>query len=51
MNTRRGDDGENPNFEAMIAAALANALSNLSAHLRQQITNDIRNSCLDGKVL
>ncbi|GJR84016.1 hypothetical protein Tco_0154801 [Tanacetum coccineum] len=32
-----------PNFEAMIAAAVANALPNLTAALRTQITNDIRN--------
>ncbi|GJV36257.1 hypothetical protein Tco_1408734 [Tanacetum coccineum] len=32
-----------PNFEAMIATAVANALPNLSAALRTQITNDIMN--------
>nr|GFC13088.1 RNA-directed DNA polymerase homolog [Tanacetum cinerariifolium] len=32
-----------PNFEAMINAAVANALPNLTAALRTQITNDIRN--------
>ncbi|GJZ34761.1 reverse transcriptase domain-containing protein [Tanacetum coccineum] len=32
-----------PNFEAMIAAVVANALPNLTAALRTQITNDIRN--------
>ncbi|GKG60668.1 hypothetical protein Tco_0614230, partial [Tanacetum coccineum] len=31
------------NFEAMINAAVANALPNLTAALRTQITNDIRN--------
>nr|GFD41337.1 zinc finger, CCHC-type, retrotransposon Gag domain protein [Tanacetum cinerariifolium] len=32
-----------PNFEAMINVAVANALPNLTAALRTQITNDIRN--------
>ncbi|GKE95393.1 zinc finger, CCHC-type, retrotransposon gag domain protein [Tanacetum coccineum] len=32
-----------PNFEAMINAVVANALPNLTAALRTQITNDIRN--------
>nr|GFC85231.1 hypothetical protein [Tanacetum cinerariifolium] len=32
-----------PNFEAMINAAVANALPNLTAALRTQITNDIKN--------
>nr|GFC22590.1 zinc finger, CCHC-type, retrotransposon Gag domain protein [Tanacetum cinerariifolium] len=32
-----------PNFEAMINAAVANALPNLMAALRTQVTNDIRN--------
>nr|GFD29321.1 zinc finger, CCHC-type, retrotransposon Gag domain protein [Tanacetum cinerariifolium] len=32
-----------PNFEAMINAAMANALPNLTDALRTQITNDIRN--------
>ncbi|GJR43586.1 hypothetical protein Tco_1311689 [Tanacetum coccineum] len=32
-----------PNFEAMISAAVANALPNLTAALSTQITNDIRN--------
>ena len=45
---RNGDDGNVPNFEAMISAALANVLPNLSAELRTelrtQITNDIRNN-------
>ncbi|GJZ89884.1 zinc finger, CCHC-type, retrotransposon gag domain protein [Tanacetum coccineum] len=36
-------DDDVPNFEAMIAAAVANALPNLTAALRTQITNDIRN--------
>lgn len=40
---RNGDAGDIPNFEAMIAAALANVLLNLSTELRGQITNDIRN--------
>nr|GFB07134.1 putative reverse transcriptase domain-containing protein [Tanacetum cinerariifolium] len=35
-----------PNFEAMINAAVANALPNLTAALRTQITNDIRNAGL-----
>ncbi|GJZ60702.1 hypothetical protein Tco_0616518 [Tanacetum coccineum] len=42
--TRRNSDNDVPNFEAMIYAAVANALPNLSAALRTQITNDIRNS-------
>nr|GEV66381.1 putative reverse transcriptase domain-containing protein [Tanacetum cinerariifolium] len=42
------DDGDYPNdnvpnFEAMINAVVANALPNLTAALRTQITNDIRN--------
>ncbi|GJY35952.1 putative nucleotidyltransferase, ribonuclease H [Tanacetum coccineum] len=40
---RRNSDDDVPNFEAMIAAAVANALPNLTAALRTQITNDIRN--------
>nr|GFD17964.1 putative reverse transcriptase domain-containing protein [Tanacetum cinerariifolium] len=32
-----------PNFEAMINAVVANALPNLTAALKTQITNDIRN--------
>nr|GFD38737.1 zinc finger, CCHC-type, retrotransposon Gag domain protein [Tanacetum cinerariifolium] len=32
-----------PNFETMINIAVANALPNLTAALRTQITNDIRN--------
>ncbi|GJR97748.1 zinc finger, CCHC-type, retrotransposon gag domain protein [Tanacetum coccineum] len=36
-------DDDVPNFEAMINAAVANALPNLTAALRTQITNDIRN--------
>ncbi|PWA46677.1 zinc finger, CCHC-type, Retrotransposon gag domain protein [Artemisia annua] len=44
VNMRRnGDGGDVPDFEAMIAAALANALPNLSADLMTRITNDIRN--------
>ena len=42
VNTRNGN-GDVPNFEAMINAALANALPNLSTGLRTQILNDIRN--------
>ncbi|GJY51236.1 putative reverse transcriptase domain-containing protein [Tanacetum coccineum] len=41
--TRRNSDDDVPNFEAMITAAVANALPNLTAALRTQITNDIRN--------
>ncbi|GKA70865.1 putative reverse transcriptase domain-containing protein [Tanacetum coccineum] len=40
---RRNSDDDVPNFEAMITAAVANALPNLTAALRTQITNDIRN--------
>ncbi|GJU98010.1 reverse transcriptase domain-containing protein [Tanacetum coccineum] len=43
VTTRRNSDDDDPNFEAMIAAAVANALPNLTAALRTQITNDIRN--------
>ena len=43
VTTRRSDDGDSPDFEAMINAALANALPNLSTELRTQIFNDIRN--------
>ncbi|GKC84153.1 hypothetical protein Tco_1139870 [Tanacetum coccineum] len=43
VTTRRNSDDDVPNFEAMIAAAVANALPNLTAALRTQITNDIRN--------
>ncbi|GKE85486.1 hypothetical protein Tco_1559228, partial [Tanacetum coccineum] len=43
VTTRRNSDDDVPNFEAMIAAAVANALPNLTASLRTQITNDIRN--------
>ncbi|GJW64607.1 hypothetical protein Tco_0116491 [Tanacetum coccineum] len=39
----RNLDDDVPNFEAMINAAVANALPNLTAALRTQITNDIRN--------
>ncbi|GKG49424.1 reverse transcriptase domain-containing protein, partial [Tanacetum coccineum] len=40
---RRNSDDDVPNFEAMINVVVANALPNLSATLRTQITNDIRN--------
>ncbi|GJW21154.1 hypothetical protein Tco_0031776, partial [Tanacetum coccineum] len=43
LTTRRNSDDDVPNFEAMINAAVANALPNLTAALRTQITNDIRN--------
>ncbi|GJR17598.1 reverse transcriptase domain-containing protein [Tanacetum coccineum] len=43
VTTRRNSDDDVPNFEAMITAAMANALPNLTAALRTQITNDIRN--------
>ncbi|GJV11612.1 putative reverse transcriptase domain-containing protein [Tanacetum coccineum] len=43
VTTRRNSDDEVPNFKAMISAAVANALPNLTAALRTQITNDIRN--------
>ncbi|GJS57053.1 hypothetical protein Tco_0651837 [Tanacetum coccineum] len=43
VTTRRNLDDDVPNFEAMITAAVANALPNLTAALRTQITNDIRN--------
>ncbi|GKG26889.1 hypothetical protein Tco_0402592 [Tanacetum coccineum] len=43
VTTRRNSDDDVPNFEAMISAAVANALPNLTASLRTQITNDIRN--------
>nr|GFD06652.1 putative reverse transcriptase domain-containing protein [Tanacetum cinerariifolium] len=44
MVTTRNNPNDNiPNFEAMINAAVANALHNLTAALRTQITNDIRN--------
>ncbi|GJW08619.1 zinc finger, CCHC-type, retrotransposon gag domain protein, partial [Tanacetum coccineum] len=43
VTTRRNSDDDVPNFEAMIAAAVANALPNLTAALRTQITNDFRN--------
>ncbi|GJV41483.1 putative reverse transcriptase domain-containing protein [Tanacetum coccineum] len=36
-------DDDVPNFEAMINVVVANALPNLTAALRTQITNDIRN--------
>ncbi|GKG12247.1 zinc finger, CCHC-type, retrotransposon gag domain protein, partial [Tanacetum coccineum] len=36
-------DDDVPNFEAMITAAVANALPNLTAALRTHITNDIGN--------
>nr|GFC39847.1 putative reverse transcriptase domain-containing protein [Tanacetum cinerariifolium] len=44
MVTTRNNLNDNvPNFEAMINAAVANALPNLTTDLRTQITNDIRN--------
>nr|GFC66773.1 putative reverse transcriptase domain-containing protein [Tanacetum cinerariifolium] len=44
MVTTRNNTNDNvPNFEAMINATVANALPNLTAALRTQITNDIRN--------
>nr|GFB98960.1 putative reverse transcriptase domain, aspartic peptidase domain protein [Tanacetum cinerariifolium] len=44
MVTTRNNPNDNvPNFEAMINAAVANALPNLTTALRTQITNDIRN--------
>nr|GFB82089.1 zinc finger, CCHC-type, retrotransposon Gag domain protein [Tanacetum cinerariifolium] len=44
MVTTRNNPNDNvPNFEAMINVAVANALPNLTAALRTQITNDIRN--------
>ncbi|GKF91884.1 reverse transcriptase domain-containing protein, partial [Tanacetum coccineum] len=43
VTTRMNSDDDVPNFEAMINAAVANALPNLTAALRTQITNDIRN--------
>ncbi|GJY47678.1 putative reverse transcriptase domain-containing protein [Tanacetum coccineum] len=46
VTTRRNSDDDVPNFEAMIVAAVANALPNLTAALRTQITNDIRNGIL-----
>ncbi|GJR99389.1 hypothetical protein Tco_0315898 [Tanacetum coccineum] len=41
VTTRRNSDDDVPNFEAMIVAAVANALPNLMAALRTQITNDV----------
>nr|GEX35723.1 zinc finger, CCHC-type, retrotransposon Gag domain protein [Tanacetum cinerariifolium] len=44
MVTTRNNPNDNVlNFEAMINAAVANALPNLTAALRTQITNDIKN--------
>nr|GFC36442.1 zinc finger, CCHC-type, retrotransposon Gag domain protein [Tanacetum cinerariifolium] len=44
MVTTRNNPNDNvPNFEAMINAVVANALPNLTAALRTQITNDIIN--------
>ncbi|GKG56407.1 hypothetical protein Tco_0579731, partial [Tanacetum coccineum] len=43
VTTRRNSDDDVPNFEAMITADVANALPNLTAALRTQTTNDIRN--------
>ncbi|GJZ19732.1 zinc finger, CCHC-type, retrotransposon gag domain protein [Tanacetum coccineum] len=43
VTTRRNSDDDVPNFEAMINAAVANALPNLTAALRTQITMTFRN--------
>nr|GFD56314.1 zinc finger, CCHC-type, retrotransposon Gag domain protein [Tanacetum cinerariifolium] len=44
MVTTRNNPNDNvPNFEAMINDVVANALPNLMATLRTQITSDIRN--------
>nr|GFD00330.1 zinc finger, CCHC-type, retrotransposon Gag domain protein [Tanacetum cinerariifolium] len=44
MVTTRNNPNDNvSNFEAMINPAVANALRNLTAALRTQITNDIKN--------
>nr|GEW52967.1 zinc finger, CCHC-type, retrotransposon Gag domain protein [Tanacetum cinerariifolium] len=43
VTTRNNPNDNAPNFEAMINAAVANALPNLTAALRTQITNDIKN--------
>nr|GFD16174.1 zinc finger, CCHC-type, retrotransposon Gag domain protein [Tanacetum cinerariifolium] len=44
MVTTRNNLNDNvPNFEAMINAAVANAIPNLTVPLRTQITNDIKN--------
>nr|GFD30151.1 zinc finger, CCHC-type, retrotransposon Gag domain protein [Tanacetum cinerariifolium] len=44
MVTTRNNPNDNvPNFEAMINAAVANALPNLTTALRTLITNGIRN--------
>ncbi|GJS11442.1 zinc finger, CCHC-type, retrotransposon gag domain protein [Tanacetum coccineum] len=43
VTTRRNSDDDVPNFEAMINAAMANALPNLMAALRTQITMTFRN--------
>ncbi|GJT21545.1 putative nucleotidyltransferase, ribonuclease H [Tanacetum coccineum] len=43
VTTLGNSDDDVPNFEAMITAVVANALPNLTADLRTQITNDIRN--------
>nr|GFC87503.1 zinc finger, CCHC-type, retrotransposon Gag domain protein [Tanacetum cinerariifolium] len=54
MVTTRNNPNDNvSNFEAMINAGVANALPNLTAALRTQITNDIRNGArpLEGDVL
>ncbi|GKG44268.1 hypothetical protein Tco_0485706, partial [Tanacetum coccineum] len=40
VTTCRNSDDNVPNFEAMITAAVANALPNLTATLRTQITSD-----------
>nr|GFD43023.1 zinc finger, CCHC-type, retrotransposon Gag domain protein [Tanacetum cinerariifolium] len=41
--TRNNPNDNVPNFEAMLNATVANALPNLTAALRTQITNDIKN--------
>ncbi|GJW26041.1 hypothetical protein Tco_0039852 [Tanacetum coccineum] len=43
VTTRRNSDDNVPNFEAMITDVVANVFPNLTAALRTQITNDIRN--------
>ncbi|GJZ50458.1 zinc finger, CCHC-type, retrotransposon gag domain protein, partial [Tanacetum coccineum] len=43
VTDHRNSDDDVPDFEAMINAVMASALPNLTAALRTQITNDIRN--------
>ncbi|GJS81545.1 zinc finger, CCHC-type, retrotransposon gag domain protein [Tanacetum coccineum] len=43
VTTCRNSNDDVPNFEDMVNATMANALPNLTAALRTQITNDIRN--------